>query len=110
MKTEIIIPIPTYSSREMWDRNSMISYGERWLEHFGLEGEVYYLSHVGIKAEVDRDEIEQLCHDFYAEMCEEERDDYRELRAEMTRGDEDIDCTNLMLNFMDQMGEFNSIE
>ena len=108
MKTEILIPIPAFSYREQ-DCNKIISYGNRWLEYYGLKGDVHYFTTSGITAEVNREEIEQLCQDFYAELCEEDRDDYRELRAERTRGDEDIDCTNLMLEFMDQMGEFNHI-
>ena len=110
MTTEIIIPLPASRYREEAEyRNKMISYGEKWLEYHGLKGDVYYVSPIGIEAEVDREEIERICHEFYAEMYEDERDDYRELRAEVTRGDEDIDCTNLLLKFMDQIGEFNHI-
>ena len=112
MKTEIIIPLPLPASsyrEEVEYRNRMTSYGEKWLEYYGLKGDVGYVSPIGIAAEVNREEIEQLCHDFYSEMWEEDRDDYREFRAEVTRGDEDIDCTNLMLKFMDLMGEFDHI-
>ena len=112
MKTEITIPLPLPASRyreEAEYRNKIVSYGERWLEYYGLKGDVHYVSPIGIEAEVDREEIERICHAFYAEMCEEDRDDYHEFRVEVTRWDEVIDCTNLMLEFMDQMGEFNHI-